>query len=233
MNVFYHPSPETNHILSEVESKHCIKVLRHQQGDIIGIVDGKGKLYEATINTAHAKNCSFSINRVIKEQKARDFSIHLAVAPTKNADRTEWMVEKAIEFGIEKITFLKTFHSERKKIRIDRIERIALSALKQSQNLFLPQISDIIPFQTFIEGVTEEEKLMAYVDDQNFRYIKQDIRKNRHYCILIGPEGDFTEEELNIALGQQFTKISLGPARLRTETAALAGVMQLNELHYA
>lgn len=225
MNLFYQPDISL-HKLDEEESRHAVKVLRMNEGDVIDITDGKGFFYVAKIIKADAKKCAFEI----VEQRAiakRNFQIHLAIAPTKNIDRIEWFVEKAVEIGIDQISFLLCKNSERKVINKERIEKIAVSAMKQSQQAWLPQINDTVPFKE-ISSMNAEQKFIAYVDASNPTHLQSVAKPEKNYLVLIGPEGDFSKDELDIALQNGFEKISLGANRLRTETAALVSCQILN-----
>lgn len=227
MFIFYQPEvSDGHHFLTEEESKHCVKVLRHQPGDHIRVQDGHGNLFDARITSAHSKKCEFEVIHT-EFQPPPPFSIHIALAPTKNIDRTEWFVEKAVEIGVQQISFIHCKNSERKVLKTDRLERKALSAMKQSQHLYLPAVHDIMPFEQFVRSAKEEEKYIAHVDFTNPRKLHQVATPGQQYCLLIGPEGDFTENELRIALDYGFQKVSLGNSRLRTETAGIVGCQTL------
>ncbi|NOT73625.1 MAG: 16S rRNA (uracil(1498)-N(3))-methyltransferase [Cyclobacteriaceae bacterium] len=229
MHLFYQPDITLGHLLAE-ESKHAIRVLRLEQGTEIELTDGKGGFYLGKITTADPHECGFSIIK-ISIIPPRNFSIHLAIAPTKNADRIEWMVEKAVEIGIEKISFIQCRTSERKSINIERLEKLVISAMKQSQKAWLPMLSYMIPFEKFVADAKESQRFIAYVDHENPDQLKNLAMSGSDYLITIGPEGDFTKEELSLAIASGFKKVSLGPSRLRTETAGLAALMTLNLLN--
>lgn len=227
MNLFFQPEIKNGVLhLDAEESHHAVRVLRLAEGNEIQLTDGKGFFYWAIISKANPKKCEFEIS---KEQQIakRGFSIHIAIAPTKNADRTEWFVEKAIEIGVEKITFLLCQNSERKKINIERIQKITVGAMKQSQQAWLPEIIDMTKFEKAIKE-NADQKFIAVVDSSNPVHLKQLTSPNKNYFILIGPEGDFRPDEIELALKNGFQKVSLGPNRLRTETAALVSVDVLN-----
>ncbi|HEX5171571.1 MAG TPA: 16S rRNA (uracil(1498)-N(3))-methyltransferase [Cyclobacteriaceae bacterium] len=231
MNLFYQPFVrEGKHFLDPEESRHCIKVLRKRPGDAITVVDGKGIFYESILTGIELHQCRFNIVREIQEA-FRTFNIHIAVAPTKNTERIEWFVEKATEFGIDRITFVQCDHSERVKLKLDRIERIAINAMKQSLKATLPAIETLIGFKDFVEGRNENGKFIAYVDAGNQYHLKDLATPASAYCVLIGPEGDFSDEEISHAVNHGFQKVSLGKSRLRTETAALAACHTLNLLN--
>ena len=191
-----------------------------REGDAIQIVDGQGGVYTARITKADTKKCLFEVTekKGIERRKCR---VHIAIAPTKNIDRTEWFVEKAVEIGIEKITFIQCKHSERKVINIERIQKVAINAMKQSGQAWLPSAEGIVDFNAVVTA-KEKEKFIAYVDSNNPLHLKDAYTKNSDYIVLIGPEGDFSQQELELAQHNGFKKVSLGANRLRTETAALA-----------
>ncbi|MBS1487435.1 MAG: 16S rRNA (uracil(1498)-N(3))-methyltransferase [Bacteroidetes bacterium] len=225
MNLFYQPEIcHGVHHLSEEETRHA-KVLRLKRGDAIDLTDGLGFFYTATI-TKVDKQCEFEITKK-KAASQKKFSIHIAIAPTKNADRMEWFVEKATEIGINKISFVLCQKSERKTINIDRIEKIAVSAMKQSHQAWLPKISGIKKFSEII-CESADQKFIAFVEPQNPLHLKQLTEPNKNYMVLIGPEGDFSDEELKMAQSRGFQKVSLGENRLRTETAGLMVCSILN-----
>jgi 16S rRNA (uracil1498-N3)-methyltransferase len=227
VNLFYQPKIDEGVLNLDVEeSRHAIKVLRKVKGDELSLTDGKGCFYTARITQDDPKKCGFEI--IEKKQVAkREYQIHIAIAPTKNADRMEWFVEKATEISIDKISFILCQNSERKTINLDRIEKIAISAMKQSGQAWLPQFSDIVPFKEILKNEASQ-KFIAFVDDQNPDHLKSMAKVNGNYLVLIGPEGDFREEELNLALQSDFKKVSLGKNRLRTETAGLVACQVLN-----
>jgi 16S rRNA (uracil1498-N3)-methyltransferase len=221
MPLFYQPQIQQGVSFLDVEeSRHAIQVLRLRDGDPIEIVDGQGVFYAATITKADAKKCIFEVTEK-KVTERRTCHVHIAIAPTKNIDRTEWFVEKAVEIGIEKITFIQCKHSERKVINRERIQKVAISAMKQSGQAWLPSIEGIVDFDTVLTG-KEKEKFIAHVDSNNSLHLKDAHTKNSEYIVLIGPEGDFSQHELEQAQHYGFKKVSLGVNRLRTETAALA-----------
>lgn len=227
MNLFYQPGiPQGVHHLDAEESHHAVRVLRLTEGNEIQLTDGKGFFYSAKISKANPKKCEFEISSEQKVNK-RNFSIHIAIAPTKNSDRTEWFVEKAIEIGVEKITFLLCQNSERKKINIERIQKIAVGAMKQSQQAWLPEIVDMKKFSEVVKE-SADQKFIAVVDSTNPAHLKQLAAPNKNYFILIGPEGDFRPDEIESALKNGFQKVSLEPNRLRTETAGFVSVDTLN-----
>lgn len=227
MRVFYQPTIEKHPFLSMDDSKHAIKVLRLKRGDKIEIVDGKGKYFEAEIIDPDPKKCHVKIiDEGVHHPKL--FYIHIAIAPTKNIDRIEWFVEKSVEFGIDEITFLKCDNSERDHLRLDRIEKKVINAMKQSRAGYLPKINDVINFSDFVRsGELPDDKFIAYISKSNTPLIKYAVPA-RSYCILIGPEGDFSKNEIDKANKNGFTPVSLGNTRMRTETAGIAACHILN-----
>jgi 16S rRNA (uracil1498-N3)-methyltransferase len=220
VNLFFQPavSEGINHLTAE-ESYHAFRVLRMSAGDAIQITDGKGVLYQATITSIDSKKCGFKINTEKKIPK-KGYYIHIAIAPTKNADRLEWFVEKAVEIGIHEISFILCKNSERKVLNVERIEKIAVSAMKQSQQAWVPILHPLRPFSEVLKQ-SADQKFIGYVDSSNPVHLKAIAKPNNSYLVLIGPEGDFSTEELESAQQLGFEKVSLGENRLRTETAGL------------
>lgn len=226
MNLFYQPGIQQGiTYLDAEESRHAVRVLRMMEGDQFDLTDGKGCFYSIKITKADSKKCEFEI-LAKKEILKKNFYIHIAIAPTKNIDRIEWFVEKAIEIGIDEISFILCKNSERKTINLERIEKIAVSAMKQSQQAWLPKLNPILPFKEILISNTDQ-KFIAYVDSSNPKHLQSVTQHNKKYLVLVGPEGDFSEEELEIAIHHGFEKVSLGSNRLRTETAGLVAVQVL------
>ncbi|MDH5367433.1 MAG: 16S rRNA (uracil(1498)-N(3))-methyltransferase [Cyclobacteriaceae bacterium] len=228
MNLFYQPDIDNGvHFLDNEESRHAVKVLRYKNGDKLNIVNGKGTFFNGEITDANSKKCHFKII----DQKAspkQNYNIHIAIAPTKNIERIEWFVEKAIEIGIHEISLIICDNSERKVVKTERLMRKAVSAMKQSIKAHLPTINTPIHFNKFIQTNIIGEKYIANVDFDNPTSLYSSASKNSNYCILIGPEGDFSEKELEMALNHDFKKVSLGNSRLRTETAGISACHILN-----
>ncbi len=195
-------------------------------GDPLLITDGQGVFYEAIIAFADSRACSFTITEK-RASPARPYSISIAIAPTKNIDRTEWFIEKATELGIEHIHFMRCKNSERKTVNLERIQKIIVSAIKQSGQAWLTVCSEIKPYSEIL-SLAADQKFICYVDSQNPDQLKSLAKPNQKYLVLIGPEGDFQKEELDEAIQHGFKKVSLGTNRLRTETAALAACHTLN-----
>ena len=221
MQLFYEPDILSNGgILSSEESAHCIRVLRHNAGDAIQIIDGKGQLFEALIKVASPKACEVEI-REQKSQPPPSVQCHIAIAPTKNIDRTEWFLEKSTEIGIEWITPIVVKNSERKVVKLPRLEKVITSAIKQSGSYWRPVLNDLTPFDSFVKTPFEGDKFIAHCHNGHEPHLKNVVKKGNNTLILIGPEGDFTLKEIELALNNGFRPISLGSKRLRTETAAL------------
>ena len=233
MHIFYTPDITSNtYTLNEEESKHCVRVLRLTVGAVVNLVDGKGGFYTAEITSDNPKKVALSILKVETEFHKRNHYLHIAVAPTKNIDRIEWFLEKATELGIDEITPIITDRSERRVVKEDRLNKVITSAVKQSIKAYHPKLNDAISFDAFLKQPFDDEKLMAHcIDEGEKRYIAQLVAPHQKYLILIGPEGDFTPEEVNLALNKGFKALTLGDNRLRTETAALAVCFEINYLN--
>ena len=228
MNLFYQPSIQQGiHCLDPEESRHCSKVLRKKNGDVIQVTDGLGNLYHAKLTESKPDKCTFKIESSEKEEK-RPFHIHIAMAPTKNPDRTEWFVEKAIEIGVDEISFLLCDNSERAALKTDRLEKLAISAMKQSLRYTLTKINHMVLLKDFVKDNTAVNKYIAYVDQTNPNHLLKTAKPKSDYAILIGPEGDFSKKELELAISNNYKKVSLGNSRLRTETAGLVACHILN-----
>lgn len=224
MNLFYIPeiTPETTLIvLSEEESKHACRVLRLKVGDQVRLLDGVGGSYLAEIADDHPKHCRVSILDYTFEEKA-DQEIHIAIAPTKNNERIEWFLEKATELGITEVTLLLCSNSERKQVKEERFEKILVSAMKQSQRLYLPKLNSLVTFKEFIQKHPKGALAHCYEGEKKFL---NSVLQPANYPILIGPEGDFSKEEVDLASTSGYDFISLGTNRLRTETAGLYACM--------
>ena len=224
MYLFYCPDIETKQTLSEEESGHCVRVLRYSAGDEILITDGKGTTYTARITNPHPKHCDFEIISREKQEPHHRFHLHIAVAPTKNIERLEWAIEKCVEIGVDEITPLLCRFSERKQLRTDRLEKIILSAAKQSLTPYLPVLHELTPYDEFIsrqKAEADTQKFIAHCYKEDKRVLKNEIEQGRNVLVLIGPEGDFSEREIAEALAVGFVPVSLGESRLRTETAAV------------
>lgn len=219
MQLFYAPHILTNNYLDKENSNHCVKVLRKKNGDKIDIIDGVGNFYVAQIVDNHPKKCLVNILESKKETPTHDGYIHIAIAPTKNTNRIEWFVEKAIEIGINEISFIKTENSERKELNLERIEKIAISAIKQALKATLPRLNPLASLQDFIQRPFEGNKFLAHLAETPKPLVKQKVCSIT--TVLIGPEGDFSGNELKLIQDKGFTIVSLGNSRLRTETAGV------------
>ncbi|ERJ60503.1 16S rRNA (uracil(1498)-N(3))-methyltransferase [Sphingobacterium paucimobilis] len=236
MHLFYTADIEPHHtvfLLHEEESKHAIRVLRLQTGDVIHLVDGRGGLYETEIIDPHPKRTSLKVLHVQTQFGIQPYHLHMVVAPTKNMDRLEWFLEKATEIGVQEFTPIICEHSERKEVKVERLEKVAISAMKQSLKAYLPQVNPAIPFNRFLQQIAGKDfsKGIAHCVDSEKKYISNAFQPKANYLLLIGPEGDFSEKEISQALDAGFIPISLGEARLRTETAALAAVLEISLLN--
>jgi len=229
MQLFYQPKIMSgSKFLTEEESKHCIKVLRHTVGDTLEVVDGLGAKFVVRITDANAKNTKFEI--ISHERKPElPYYIHIAIAPTKQIERTEFFLEKAIEIGVDEISFFFGRHSERKNINMERMHKKVIAAMKQSLKYQLPKIELYQDLKSLISYIKpEQSRYIAYVDFNNPLHLKNAASANENSVILIGPEGDFNEEELAMALKNNFKKVSLGSSRLRTETAGIVACHTIN-----
>jgi 16S rRNA (uracil1498-N3)-methyltransferase len=223
MQLFYNPTiNETTESFTfdREESKHIIKVLRKKDGDILFVTNGLGYLFKTEITLASDSKCTVQMVSFEKSTPS-NFKLHLAVAPTKMNDRYEWFLEKATEIGIQEITPIICDRSERKVINTDRFEKIILSAMKQSNELYLPKLNPAISFKEFIKQQNEGLQLIAHCEETDKKTLKSVVQPNTNITVLIGPEGDFSEKEIALALEQKCIPVSLGNTRLRTETAAV------------
>ena len=224
MQLFYNSTisdNDTNFSFDKEESRHIVKVLRKKSGDVLHITNGKGLLFEAELTLADVKHCAVNITSKSLQQK-RTYNLHLAVAPTKMNDRYEWFLEKATEIGIESITPIICDHSERKIVKAERFEKIIQSAMKQSLQSYLPKLNDPITFKEYIAQDFSGQKFIAHCEDTDRKTLKSQLNINKDCTILIGPEGDFSVKEIELALRHNFIPVTLGETRLRTETAAIA-----------
>ncbi len=230
VHFFYAPEAEKGE-LPEEEAKHCTRVLRLSIGDEIHLTDGKGFFYKALITTATPKRCLYRIEEKQAYQKPWKANLCLAMAPTKNMDRTEWLAEKATEIGLDKLYFLDCQFSERTVIKTERIRKIVVSAMKQSQKGFLPEVHEMQSFKHFMETVGQSfkgGKYIAHCYEGDKKPLYQALHTGMDSLVLVGPEGDFSIDEVKMAEANGFEPISLGKSRLRTETAALVAVHTMN-----
>lgn len=234
MHLFYQPranSPEPVLFLSEDDSRHAVKTLRLGIGDTIAVTDGHGNRYLGVITSADARRCAFRITDM-QTTPPRPFSVRVCVAPTKNLDRIEWFVEKAVEIGIERISFFFGQHSERRVLKLERLEKIAMAAMKQSLQSYLPQLDEALSFPELLKTVGEEQRFIAHLPPDRLPInLAKVATASGRYVVLIGPEGDFSEKEIQQAVAAGFRMVTLGANRLRTETAALTACQLLNFLN--
>lgn len=223
MQLFYNPdiTETTNQFTFEKEeSRHILKVLRKSVGDTLHITNGFGWLFTAEITIPNINKCV--VNIISKTQQAkRDYNLHVAVAPTKMNDRYEWFLEKATEIGINSITPIICDHSERKVIKPERFEKILQSAMKQSLSCYMPKLNEAIFFKDFIQNDFSGDLFIAHCEKTDRKSLKQQLKSKQNITILIGPEGDFSTKEIELALANKFIPVTLGATRLRTETAAI------------
>lgn len=232
---FYSPDIESTGILPQEDSLHCIRVLRHREGDLIEVIDGHGRRFTCRIVAADPRATAVEIESIEEIPPHWGSRITLAVAPTKNIDRMEWMVEKAVEIGIDRIVPVLCEHSERKVLKTDRLYRIAISAMKQSLKASLPEISPLTPIRDFLHEKSDDMKFMGYCNkDYPLLSLAHEYPGKCDVRLLIGPEGDFSPDEVKVAVDAGYLPVSFGSSRLRTETAcivALDTVHILNQLH--
>nr|WP_121270406.1 16S rRNA (uracil(1498)-N(3))-methyltransferase [Pedobacter schmidteae] len=233
MHVFYTPDINANaYVLNEEESRHCTKVLRLGTGSLVYLIDGVGGLYKAEITAEHKKHVHLNVIDVQREYGKRQHHLHIAIAPTKNIDRLEWFLEKATEIGIEEITPIICDRSERRVVKEDRLYKVITSAVKQSLQAYHPILNPQTTLSAFLKQANSSEKMIAHcVDNEPRQFISEVSRPGQTYTILIGPEGDFTTAEIELALQNGYKPLTLGDTRLRTETAALAACFEVNYLN--
>ena len=222
MALSYVPDIAERWELSEEEAAHALRVLRLSIGAELEITDGKGNLYKAVISSIAGKHCYVEAKEVLPMPKGWNGNIHIAVAPTKNMDRIEWFAEKATEIGLDALTFVNCRFSERKVIKTERVERIVVSAMKQSLKYSKPMVDEMVDFKKFISQERSGEKYIAHCYDGEKNMLKDIHQAGCDATVLIGPEGDFSPEEVKMAMEAGYKPVSLGNSRLRTETAALA-----------
>ncbi len=229
MHIFYTPHFSGNtYTLDESESKHCIRVLRLEEGDHIVLVDGFGGSFTAEIMDANPKRCAVKVIKSELNFGKQNFQVHIAIAPTKNIERIEWFLEKATEIGINRATPILCQYSERKEIKHDRLEKVMVSAMKQSLKAYLPQLGQMTRFNDFIKQPFAGQKFIAHCEETQRDALKNRIVPNQNYLILIGPEGDFSPTEIEAAIQAGYIPVSLGNSRLRTETAGVVACHTFN-----
>ena len=231
MQLFYNPSIDKNtHEITfdKIESRHVIKVLRKKEGDHIYLTNGKGDLFHCKISIANDKKCLISVVNIEQKKQHRKYYLHLAIAPTKNNDRLEWFLEKATEIGIDEITPIICDNSERKFIKLERLKKIIISAMKQSLKFHLPKLNEVVTLSEFLKHNQTQGKYIAHCVENEKQLMKDVLLPQESSTILIGPEGDFSFSEIEKSLQKGYNPITLGEARLRTETAALVSVMNVS-----
>ena len=221
--IFYTPDIDgLSYTLNEDESAHAVRVLRLKTDDEITLVDGKGGIYKARIVQPHHKYCEIAITERRSEHLKRPYRLHIGIAPTKNIERFEWFIEKATEIGIDEITPLLCEHSERKHVNNERLQRIMIAAMKQSQKAYLPQLNEMTVFGKWLQTPFCAHRFIAHCNEGDKKTLKTAYRSGHDAIIAIGPEGDFSEQEIKQSLDFGFQGVSLGKTRLRTETAGVA-----------
>ena len=227
MQLFYTDNSKTEFTLPSEESRHITKVLRKKEGDTLQFTNGKGQLLIAEITNSDIRKTKVRISEKIEKKKQHNYYLHIAIAPTKNMDRFEWFLEKATEIGVDEITPIICHHSERKIVKTERCNRILLSAMKQSLKHHLPKLNEAVSFKDFIKQDFEGSKYIAHCDEGEKTELRKE-KKEKRTLILIGPEGDFSVTEIEIALQNKFKAVNLGNSRLRTETAGIVAVHTIN-----
>ena len=235
MHRFYCPDIADALTLGEEDSKHCVKVLRMGGGDTIEVVDGNGNLYTCRITMAHPKRCAVEVVESIEQPPHWGFRIVLGVAPTKNLDRMEWLVEKCVEMGVDRIIPLRCHNSERTVLKTERLRKIMVSAMKQSLKATLPRLDEMTPVEQVINEPFDGTRCIAYCDALLPREKRLSLagtyKPDQDVMVLIGPEGDFSPEEVQAATAAGFLPVTLGDSRLRTETAGMMAVASIHALH--
>ena len=228
---FYAPNATTEHELPTDEAMHALRVLRLQSGDEMMLMDGVGNFYRAEVTLAHTKHCLYDIKEVMPQQPQWLGHIHLAIAPTKMMERMEWLVEKTVEVGVDEISFLNCQFSERRIVKLPRLDKIVIAATKQSHKAWKTVLNDITPFKDFIDQPREGGKYIAHCYEEIPRTSLFDLLRQKDApqdaTVMIGPEGDFSIDEVRLAIANGYKSVHLGPSRLRTETAGLSAVMMM------
>jgi len=227
MQLFYNAeiTPQTQQVtFDKTESKHIVRVLRKKEGDTIFITNGNGQLFSSQIEIANDKRCLVNIIKIENFEKHWNYYLHIAIAPTKLNDRFEWFIEKATEIGIDEITPIICDHSERKILKMERMEKIIHSAAKQSLKYHFPKLNEPITFNEFLNSPFEGQLFIAHCEETNKKSLKETLKPSQNTTVLIGPEGDFSSKEIEQSLVHNFIPVSLGESRLRTETAGVVAV---------
>lgn len=228
---FYVPDAAKTGELPADEASHAVRVLRLKEGDELMLMDGQGCFYEAEVAVASSHHCLYNIRQTLPQQRPWQGRVHLAIAPTKMADRMEWLVEKATEIGFDELSLLDCQFSERRQMKVPRLEKILISAMKQSRKAWKPEINEMQSFASFVSAHTEGRRYIAHCYNEIERTNLFDELRSSDNCadalVMIGPEGDFSIDEVRQAVAADFVSVSLGESRLRTETAGLAAVMMM------
>ncbi len=228
---FYAPEAATSQELPSDEATHALRVLRLKEGDEMMLMDGQGNYYRAEVTMAHGHHCMYAIRETLPQERQWQGHVHLAIAPTKMMDRMEWMLEKAVEVGVDEISLLDCQFSERRVFKIPRAEKIVIAATKQSHKAWIARLNEMTPFQKFISQPRECRKYIAHCYEEVPRtYLYDELRKpsdTEDAVVLIGPEGDFSIDEVRQAVANGYQSVHLGKSRLRTETAGLSAVMMM------
>ena len=220
--------PNSNQIiLSKVESRHCIKVLRYKRDDKVQVLDGRGNLYDCTIFDDNLQQCALDITHA-DFKDLDDSKLHIVIAPPKNPDRIDWFIEKSVEMGATRVSFALSERSIRNKIKLERLERISIAAMKQSCSRYKLRIDDIAPLSDVLRQIDAGQRLIPHLEEGKRILIHDALKPKKDTCILIGPEGDFTPKEIKSAIDNNFKPVSLGDRRLRTETAAIMVIGAFN-----
>lgn len=229
---FYVPNAMHEHALPEEEAKHATRVLRLKEGDEMFLMDGEGTFHRAHVSLASNHKCLYEIDESIPQTPTWKGRVHLVIAPTKDIGRIEWMVEKATEIGFDEITFVDCKFSERRSIRVDRIEKIVVSAAKQSRKAWMPRVNGLMPFKQFVDEHKSGQSFICHCynefERKDLSTTLQALPEEDETIVMVGPEGDFSVQEVTYALAHGFESVSLGKSRLRTETAGLYAVMLAN-----
>lgn len=229
MQLFFAENLESDfYELPTEESRHCVRVLRMGAGDTLWLTDGRGTLCRATIVAPHDKACSVEIVERIEHYQQRNHRLHIAVSPTKNMARMEWFIEKAVEIGIDEITPIICDHSERCVLKADRMEKIIISAMKQSLKAYKPTLNAPTPLHQLLSAPFDGIKMICHCEENQRTPLREAYRPGHNALILIGPEGDFSNDEITTALSMGYSPVTLGDCRLRTETAALYATTAIN-----
>ena len=214
--------------IDDIESKHCIKVMRYDVGKEVNVVDGLGNLFISKIKKKDKRSCELEIIKKIENFGKRSSYLHIAVSPLKTRDRMEWLVEKTVEIGVDEISFVSCKHTEKKSINMERLKKISISAMKQSQKAYLPKINEVALFPDFISNCSNTNKLLAHMEEGQTNSFSG-FKTKKDTCIIIGPEGDFSNQEIILSKEHHFKPVALGRYRLRSETAVVVACTLLND----